>query len=216
MNRFLKVTIAGLAVIAIGAIGLVTWRGGLATGPGMVSATQSPGTDPSSTLEGDASALGDPAAWPRFHSQRYGLELGYPTGWTARPASRDWSMSSDVDDVFGVEGASDVFQAPDDSTVITAFAEPVGAGTALDGWLGRYLEGDACVEGTDPSEFDEVDVDSYTGTLVIGCMSTQAFVLVDDHVYAFSVWRPGRTELLHALLSTVRLQGTEPSRDPGG
>lgn len=210
------------AVIVVAVVG-TSWVLGRGTGPGVgggpsptPSVAPSPSPSAPATLSPSPSAVST-AAWRTFTSNRYGYTTGYPTNWTATPATRNWIFASDRGTV--QSAGSDQFvdkSLPADLQVgITAFSVPLLAGTSEDEWITTYY-------GAEPAAC-QVTITALVATTVDGlparighspCADSEAFVFVGDRVYVFVVWRTGQGPLLNAFLSTVRFQVTSPAGSP--
>ena len=86
MNSYAKMAIAAVAVIAIGALGLAVLRPGSSPGVGG-QPTASPFLSPSPRASPSASFDGPLALTETFTSERHGLSISYPAGWTTVPAT---------------------------------------------------------------------------------------------------------------------------------
>ena len=76
----------------------------------------------------------DPSDWVIYSSDRYGFSVGYPAGWTHRPAERDWTYEADTVDPSNP--AMEHFVAPDGNVGVSAWSVPLGPDTTSEGWPG--------------------------------------------------------------------------------
>jgi hypothetical protein len=84
MNTYAKVATAGVAVVAVGAIGLTVLRPA-PSGPGGQIASPSPEGSPSFGPSNVAPPA--PAITETFTSDIHGISIGYPAGWSTDPAT---------------------------------------------------------------------------------------------------------------------------------
>ena len=204
MSRFIALAGAAAIAVAIGVFAVALPRNagvgpGAAT-PSAPSATPSP---PAPTHPGDVSL--DWTTWQEFTSARYGYSARYPTGWTATPATRNWSPQ-DLGDWSGPASEKFTDETPGGRpTRLTAFSVDAGS-TSLDDWI-RLITG----TGTCPViEEPPVVIDGHPGVFTsTNCGDSAAFVLVDGRLYAFRKLQAGPRDLLQAFLATVHIDGVE-------
>jgi hypothetical protein len=214
MATILKPALAGAAVIAVLAVGGTYLGRGEAPGIG-AGGTQTPSSTASVTATALPTAsptvdLTDATDWVTVTSEQYGYEIGHPPGWTSEPATRDWSLELDRTNWFG-DDVADRFWGYDANRLnilLTAFAVDVPVGMSRDEWIAAYYgEADPGAEPCDTS----IDlgqpllVDGRPARVAVndGCEHA-AFVLIDDRMYVFSVWRSDQEPLFEAFLSTVQ------------
>ncbi len=216
LSTFLKPAIAGAAVVAVLVVGGTYLTGGEAPGLGAggtttpsptATASPSPSAPPSPS---PTQALTDTSNWETFTSERYGYEIGHPPSWVVEPATRDWVLERDRDDFRGF-GVVDRFhdESANFSVLVSAFAADLPSGTTEDEWIAAYYEGTmvdghACDELID-GLMESISVDGRPGRIAVNdaCSDAQAFVVIDDRMHVFAVWRPRHAALLEAFLSTV-------------
>jgi hypothetical protein len=200
---------AGAAIVAVLGFAALTL---LNDNPGVGGrATPVPTAPPGAAASPTPTAtLLDTAPWTRFRSARYGFSVAYPEGWTAVPASRDFVLESDrlnpdefVSDDFIDRRVTDSAQI-----LLSAFAATVPEGMSATTWIDAYQAPEAgdtsgCKQLS--AQMTPIDVDGHSGLLATNCRWSEAFVLVGNRMYAFTVWRPGQGALLDAFLATVQL-----------
>lgn len=162
-----------------------------------------------------AAAPIDTSDWVPFSSDRYGYDLSYPSGWTATPATSDWSLEADRTTDWAAKAADQFLDTAAAYGIgVTAFTAPVPAGMSDEDWLAAYnapySDGSGPTGCTPIDQFEAVTVDGQPGLLnPDACDASQAFVFIGDQVHVFSAWRPDEVPLLKGFLSTVKFQ-------PGG
>jgi hypothetical protein len=211
MSRLMALAgVAAVIAVAIGALAFYT------PGPtGIVGATPLPPPRVTPLTPTPAPSQGiSTAGWQPFTSTRYGYTVEFPAGWVATPASRDWSL--DVDREAWDGPASDHFlgQSGGQTVLLTAFSVGVLNATALSDWVSAYL--DPGTRGTcTVSTPAPISIDGHAGLITdTTCGDSEAFVLVNDRVYAFSVWRSGERRLLETFVSTARITALDSSTWP--
>ena len=192
------VTIAATAALVALAIGAFVVGGG----PGAVPPSEVPSTPsaPAPTLAGDVSL--DWTTWQDFTASRYGYRARYPTGWTAMPATRDWSVDMDLGDWNGPASEKFLGVTPAGrSSVLSAFSVDAGS-TTLDNWIQLVVGTGTCPVIEEPP----VVIDGHPGSFIsTNCGDSAAFVLVDGNLYVFRKGRDGPRDLLQAFLATVHI-----------
>ena len=100
MNTHAKLIVAAAAVVAVAVVGyqVLPGRGGIGAPSAAPSAIPSPTASPFAAAESaeDRVPTEPNAVWSRgldetFTSAIYGISLRYPTGWTVRPATKQWT-----------------------------------------------------------------------------------------------------------------------------
>jgi hypothetical protein len=138
-----------------------------------------------------------------FTSDRFGYDIRYPAGWTATPASGDWSLDTDRTDALTAH--SDHFiddrLAGDLQTFMTVWSTPLGGMTG-DEWIRAYCtppqdDPGWCDAGA--ATFKPIPVDGHDGQFSDG----QAFIPVGDRMYVVTIWRPGNEPFLRQVLGTM-------------
>ncbi len=158
MPTFAKLGLAAAAVIAVGALALSRFA------PPGPAAPSSPAASPSASPTAPrtlppaptAATYVPPALTETFTSDRHGLSLSYPEGWTPQPATEPWTASDPPS--FG-EPAMDFMYDParDDHLFLELGSQPLG-GTAFADWMSEFLAVEGCtmtresvVDGADRS-----------------------------------------------------------------
>ena len=150
--------------------------------------------------------------WQTYTSDRYGFDIRYPADWAnLRQAVRDWTLDTDGGDWSDEKNAAESFHGTwrNQTTLVTAFAAtlPVRGETVKD-WLALYdpLVHDQCPSAS-TAELRPITIAGRTGLTRDTCTDSQAFVIVGERIYVFSVWRPRDRDLLDAFVSTVQFHG---------
>ena len=65
----------------------------------------------------------DPSDWVTYTSDQYGYSIGYPPGWTVRPAERDWTFEADAAD--RASPAMERFISPDGNVRVSVWSVPL-------------------------------------------------------------------------------------------
>jgi hypothetical protein len=202
MSDSLKLAFGAVAVVA------VVLGGAMLLGPpggNGVGGAPTPSPPPTEAIE--------TTDWVPFSSDRYGFDLTIPSTWTASRSTRAWSL--DIDRTDWLTPAADRFMSPGSNLLFTVFAAPLPARMSSDAWIAAYLAPGA---GASPGpcaptarDLGQISVDGRPATFwaepdEAACGGSHAFVVVDDRIYVFTVWRSGNEPLLKAFLSTVRFR----------
>lgn len=127
MNTFAKFAVAGVAVIAIGLVGLSFLNGSGTGGGAAPTASPSATPSPSPTPSGTPTPSPVPTAPPltgQFPSERNGFSIAYPAGWSTRAATEPW-VSGFVD--FGHPGGDVLYEPSNEAHLFVALAsQPLG------------------------------------------------------------------------------------------
>jgi hypothetical protein len=230
MPKFAPVAIGTAVVLLVAVLGVGFLGGGNNTAPGNPLASPSPSASahagaaspsvavtPSAVASAAATSSAgagpvDTTGWTAYTSERYGFDLAYPRGFTARPSTRDWTMEPDR--VNDLTSAAEGFLAPDYSVYLSAFAAKIAPGTSTDAWQTAYQQP---IDGCDINRKEQAIVDGHPATISHTCQESHAFVFIGDRAYVFAVWKPDQEALLRAFLSTVRFHagnGVTPRASP--
>src|SRR3954454_6740292 len=233
MPKFASVAIGTAVVLLVAVLGVGFLGGGNNTAPGNPLVSPSPSASahaaaasPSPTATASPVASTAPTSsvaagsidtheWLAYTSDRYGFDLSYPKGFTARPSTRDWTM--DPDRVNDLTSAAEGFLAADYSIYLSAFAAKIAPRTSAEAWRTAYQQP---IDGCDINRSESATVDGHPATISHTCQESHAFVFIGDRAYVFAVWEPTQEALLKALLSTVPFR-TPPAAgsataSPGG
>jgi hypothetical protein len=139
-----------LALMAVGAAAVVIvasaiyFRPAPSSSVGGAPATTSPTASRSPTASpSPSSGPIDTSAWTPYKSSHYGFTIGYPAGWTATPATRDWTFEADA--VFDPAARGKDHFSPADSAVgVSAWSVAVEPATTfetsedVEAWVEAY------------------------------------------------------------------------------
>ena len=200
---------AALAIVAIvGFAGFTFIRSGSNFGGPSPTPSCTSSALPSTAPSPGASPL-DRGTWVTYVSTRFGFSICYPADWIVR------SFGLPSDPVFpGVDPTLESFTAPDKSIFVSAWSVAVAPGTNLESWIQAY-----CVTHESPCSGLEarttaVTMDGYAGDLVAFNEDVEAFVLIDNRIYAVASWRPATMfnslQILQAFVSTTHLLSGGP------
>jgi len=162
----------------------------------------------------------DTATWFPFVSERYGLSMAYPRGWSANQASAAWTFPQDTAWPDGVERTDWFYYEPPDgeSVAASAWSVPLPPGTSADQWFLDYcaVEVTPC-DGTEPKV--PATLDGHAGWFV-PASDPQAYFGIGDRIYLVVIWQPdyvaslerygGGNRLVQTFLTTMRLLPTQP------
>jgi len=155
---------AAVAVIAVVAFG--TWQLTRVPGPGGPLATPTPmptpSVGPSATVAPTQAAYVPPPLSESFTSDRHGLTVAYPAGWTVQPATEPWTNTGLMD--FRAPGGDFLFDPARSDHLFLLLASQPARGMSADEWSASILAGDDCI-----SSFEPVVVDGTTGVLAPNC-----------------------------------------------
>ena len=189
MNSFAKFAVAAVAVIAVGLVGLSFLRPVGNGGVGAPSAVASPTVAPTPTPTPTPSPVPVPTAPPltgQFTSPSHGYTIGYPEGWSTKPATAPWT--SGVVDYFNA--GSDLLAPGDPGHAFVALAsQPLGDRTRAeweaDAWQ-ILIDDDPVNEGC-ASSAEPITIDGAPG------LSACNAVVVSDggRGYLVMLWTPG-------------------------
>ncbi len=121
----------------IGSLTVLTLIAGSAT---LVTAQSTAPLAPSPTAliePGPTQESIDASTWTPYASDRYGFSIGHPADWTERPADHTWVFPADHD---WLSPATEMFKAPGDAVLVTAWSVPIEPGTTADAWLTAYCQ----------------------------------------------------------------------------
>jgi hypothetical protein len=229
MNTYAKLAIAAVIVVAVGAAGLALLGTGMSGLGGQLGPSPSPSPAVQASLSAAPtplpSAASLPAGWTPFQSNQYGYDMGYLTGWTAKPAIQPWTYAADAKN-WSSGLAQDEFLSPDVSVRMSAWTVPTEGATLddrsqLGTWIATYCQRAAFTPCTGiPARAVPLCLerrDCHPGMLVPFNEATLAFftggIAPDGTVVVAAVWRPepdpivapfgGAQHLLEAYLSTM-------------
>ncbi len=231
MDRLTLVTVAAVVAVVVGGLAVRPFAsdgnnvgGGVpsepAATPPPVPASAAPSSSPSAT----PTTLPIPPMQQTFFSEWHGYTIAYPAGWSSSPATQAWSPpdwkagGSETEPFDFLEGGGE-------SPFVRAASAPLPTGVPnADDWIDEFLTfGDPkCVP---PRERQEaITIDGAPGRLRDACGEIEATVVLDGHVYMFTlfIWNDGVTngrELFDALAATIDLRPEDavlPSPSPPG
>jgi hypothetical protein len=172
------------ALVAVLAITAVLTVGGR-LGPGGGRPSPSPTLAPSPPL--------DPRTWMPFTSERLGIRLRFPPGWTVQPATAPWIWQPG--DPGPIEEARDRALGPaTEAFVVTSQRIPAGMDEAA--WWADYLSADTsgmpigCFPTT-LAGYERIVVAGIAGYLhggLVGCNFTEAVVLTGGRAYQLTAY----------------------------
>jgi hypothetical protein len=211
MNKFAKVAIAAVVVIAVGAVGLSLLRPSTPSGVGgqpiaspSASASPTPGTSPSD------SPVSPPALTGTYTSDRYGFSISYPAGWVPRPATDAWTTG--FPDFASTTGDVIYDPALEGNLWIVVASQPLAEGTTSTQWVDDLLAaGIGGLDSCDPP-IEPVTIDGNQGRR---CGSPSAAVAAGGRGYAVVLYVSGDDPAVVAaydqayfdeILATLRLQ----------
>ena len=238
VNTYAKLAVTAVVVVVVGAAGLALLGPGMSglggkVGPGpsrspSPAPTSTPGATPTQALTDTSNwvpseSLGP--GWTPFHSNQYGYDMGYLTGWTAKPAIQPWTYAADAKN-WGSVLAQDEFLSPDMIVRVSAWTVPtegatLGDRSQLGTWIATYCERSGFTPCTGiPARAVPLCLerrDCHPGMLVRFNEATLAFftggIAPEGKVVVAAVWRResdpmvapfgGAQHLLEAFLSTM-------------
>ena len=157
MNTYVRLAVAAVTVIAVGAIGLaVLAPDGTSRLGGSASPSLSPEPSPSATRRPTPSPRPAPPLTQAFTSTLHGISVSYPDGWTTQAATEPWT-----DEVlFFRVPQGDFLYDPGrtDHLFLTLGSQPIGDSTP-DEWAAETLTRGECA-ATEP-----ITVDGATGLI---------------------------------------------------
>jgi hypothetical protein len=216
--RSIGAAVVGLLIVAGCGAGTGSPAGTDDTAPAPPSSTTAPTPPPTPVRTPTPQPTPvDTTSWVSFSSDRFGYDMAIPPTWAATPATRDWSL--EIDDE--VTTGADFFVEPTASyhVAVQAFSAPVPAGMSNEDWIAQFnVPSGNCP--LPPEEWEAITVDGQPAVFnPDACDASQAYVVLGDRVYRFSVWRADQQALLKAFLSTVRfhsdvLTEAPPSSSP--
>ena len=217
--------IAGIAIVAIVAIGVIAFNG-LRSGIG--TASPAPPSAAAPTVGPTAGPTLGPTVRPTLaftgsmSSAAYGYDARYPEGWRVGLGSVHGSASELA---FGEHAAAprfwDHLTPPGEAVVgsgILGTSTVVPPGVTEDAWIDEYqapqvkADGRACIPQR--STWAPITVDGHEGGVYAGCNYAEAMLFVGDRVYVFyyvsltgasGTARTEGLELLKAFLATVTI-----------
>jgi hypothetical protein len=224
-----RLATAAAIVVAVGAVSLLVFsnRNVGVTGPGPTPPASAPASHSFSPTASPSTDPLDTSAWVTYTSARYGFDIGHPTSWTERPATRAWSFDLDSDVNAPTSPGADHFTSSDGNVRVSAWDVPLESGVDLDSreqlltWINDYCTrtGTAgcagirdravffCNERRDCHNAYLVPFDDWIGTFAWGGSI--------DGVRIVAVWRSendpqvapygGARALLDAFLSTMNI-----------
>lgn len=156
----------------------------------------------------------DTSAWLPYRSDRYGLSVSIPAGWTVTPAKRDWALDPDRRD--WLTSAAEQFAAPAaDALRASAWTVELGPGESFGDWINDFHTlpcPGGRIEGT--------VIDGRAGNILFHC-TYHGVAVLGNRVFVLAIWTPSGDEgrpprgtdagnervlpMLRALLSTVDL-----------
>jgi hypothetical protein len=167
MNSFAKFAAVAVAVIAIGAVGLAVLRPGDSSQVGgPPAASPSPSAVPAASPTPSPTPIPTaPALTGTFTSERHGLSLSYPEGWSTRPATAPWTTGF----VDYMHPGGDVLYDPtlEADLWLSLASQPLGDRTRAE-WeadVGEILVGDDPNATDCPSEGESIIVDGAQGII---------------------------------------------------
>ncbi len=169
MPTFAKLGLAAAAVIAVGVLAL--WR----FAPPGPAAPSNPAASPSASPTAPrtlppaptAATYVPPALTETFTSDRHGLSLSVPAGWTMTAATEAWT---DADPPQFGEASGDLIYDPEkeDHLFLALASQPLG-GTSFDAWLTDFLATEGCarteravIEGADRAIGTACDIELFS------------------------------------------------------
>ena len=217
MNTFAKVAVAAVAVIAVGGLGLAVLRPGTGLSPGGSNPSTSPSSSPSDSPLPSASAL--PALTETFTSERTGISISYPTGWTIDAATQPWlsGLPASCDPAC----ADRIYESETDSPFIGLSSQPL-AGRTGEQWAGDVVNDPAWEDTCDP-QTEQASIDGAPGMIAVHCPDPllTASAWTADRGYLIVLYRIDDRAFFEELLATVRLHPEDaldaaPSASPAG
>ena len=205
-HGFMKVAIAAVVVVAVGAIGLAVFRptSSQVGGPqGLPS--PSPSVSPSPSLSTS------PTLTETFESSIHGISVSHPIGWMVQRATALWtgdivqqdSASADIICSWGgqpIPARATCGQSPVNMFVALA-SQPLG-GISGDKWIADYMARDVtCSDATEPATIDGV-----SGVMSADCYGGRAaLVTLDDRGYLIWVYGSDDVGWFRDIVATVKL-----------
>jgi hypothetical protein len=207
MNMYAKLAVAAVVVIAVGALGLAI----LGPAPGGVGGAASPSASATPSPSPMPTPTPTPTPLPEltetFTSDRYGISISYPTGWTPLRGMEPWTtgLPSGCDPVC----ADQIDEKQTDAAFIRVSSQAL-AGRAGEAWAEGLLD-DPGWEATCPPETEPITIDGSPGILATQCPEGLLTAMAWDDMrgYLFVLYRIDDVAWFKEILSTVRL---EPER----
>jgi hypothetical protein len=175
--------VAAALVVVVAAAALLTVGG--RPDPGAGRPSPSPTIAPSPPL--------DPATWVPFTSNRLGIRLRFPPGWSVQPATAPWIWQ--LRDPGPVEAAGDrAFGPATEAFVVSSQHIPAGMDEAT--WWADYLSADTSgmPAGCFPPTLTGYErlvvagVPGYVHGGLVGCNFTEAVVLTGGRAYQLTAY----------------------------
>jgi hypothetical protein len=218
MNTFAKVAVAAVAVIAVGGLGLAVLRPGTGPGPGASNPSTSTSSSPSASPL-PSSAL--PALAETFTSERTGISISHPTGWTIVAATEPWS--SGLPATCDSPCADRIYESETDSPFIGLSSQPL-AGRTGEQWAAEVVSdpgwGGSCDPQTEPAS-----IDGAPAMIAVQCPDPNplltALAWTADRGYLIVLYRIDDRAYFDQLLATVQFHPEDavdaaPSASPAG
>jgi hypothetical protein len=195
MNTYVRLAVAAVAVIAIGAIGVAVLRPG--TTPDIGGA---PSPSPSATPSPISSPSAPPALTESYTSAVHGFTVSYPAGWNVRVASQPWTAGIP----FQQDPFADLIETSSNRFLLVA-SQPLGSRSG-EAWSDAVSSnpdwGDTCEPTTEPAT-----IDGASGMIVTHCDGTlTALVAVADRGYLIVLYGFEESESwFREILASTRL-----------
>lgn len=197
VDRLSLVALAAVAVMVLAVAGVAVSR--FAPGGSNVGGTPpnpsgalspSPSLVPASAAPSGATTIDIPVMSELFVSGRYGYTVMYPADWSGTVARQtwwppDWKAGGSADEPFDYIGF-------EERLWFRAASAPLPDGLPrVNDWIDEYLTfGDPnCVPPRETQEL--ISIDGAPGRLIDACGQVEATIVLEGHVYMFTLWLGG-------------------------